>query len=195
MDCRKVTEVMIMQEVIQLTGEESACFHQHIENCPDCAAELEEWKRLHGMLDRLPCLEPSPEFTERVMDRIDHNRYSKALPEACRNHGGELLVILGVLLTIQTMSLDTLQWLIRLMADRMQENQGAGVLVLLYDSVIVRIAGYLLVPGRMFFQLLTHMNQVSPVWYAVGMINLLLLLVLFHLTIQRMVTKNREELS
>ncbi len=53
-----------------LEGAERAVVESHVLDCERCQGELEEWQGLFFALDSLPELEPSPDFADRVMERV-----------------------------------------------------------------------------------------------------------------------------
>ena len=48
-----------------------AIFESHLVNCARCQGELEEWQALFFTLNSLPQLEPSADFVDRVMARVN----------------------------------------------------------------------------------------------------------------------------
>lgn len=59
-----------------LEQSERALFESHLVSCPRCQGDLEDWQALFFALDALPELEPSPDFADRVMERVTIMPYS-----------------------------------------------------------------------------------------------------------------------
>lgn len=53
-----------------LSAADRATLESHLAGCPECTAEIEEWRALFAGLAALPHLEPSPGFADRVMADI-----------------------------------------------------------------------------------------------------------------------------
>lgn len=47
-----------------------AVLESHLQTCPQCTAEVEEWRSLYSALASLPQFAPSVQFAERVMARV-----------------------------------------------------------------------------------------------------------------------------
>lgn len=57
-----------------LSAADRATFESHLAGCPECAAEVEEWRALFAGLAALPRIEPSPGFADRVMAQVRIHR-------------------------------------------------------------------------------------------------------------------------
>ena len=57
-----------------LEGAERAVVESHLTHCDRCQAEVAELRSLFAALDGLPMLEPTPGFTDRVMERVKVRR-------------------------------------------------------------------------------------------------------------------------
>lgn len=55
----------------KLAEGDRAVLESHLVDCPRCQAELEEWQGLFFALNSLPQLEPSADFVDRVMARVN----------------------------------------------------------------------------------------------------------------------------
>lgn len=54
-----------------LEAEEAARVEEHLRECPACAAEAAEWRRLAGGLGRLPSPRPSPALVARTVEAVE----------------------------------------------------------------------------------------------------------------------------
>lgn len=53
-----------------LSAADRATLESHLAGCPECTAEVEEWRALFAGLAALPQIEPSPGFADRVMAQV-----------------------------------------------------------------------------------------------------------------------------
>lgn len=53
-----------------LSAAEARAFREHLGACAECAAEVAIHRRVIAMLEEAPLLEPRPELTERVLERV-----------------------------------------------------------------------------------------------------------------------------
>lgn len=57
-----------------LPDAERAVLESHVNSCPRCAAEVDEWRALFAALSSLPHLDPTPGFADRVMAGVQIRR-------------------------------------------------------------------------------------------------------------------------
>jgi anti-sigma factor RsiW len=70
-DCRDVANSFLGDELLTETNHEIL---QHLDTCPSCRAEIAARRQIRGSLrdafDRAPDLQPPPDFSERLRERI-----------------------------------------------------------------------------------------------------------------------------
>lgn len=100
-----------------LSAADRATLESHLAGCPECTAEVEEWRALFAGLAVLPHLEPSPGFADRVMANIQlHQPWQVRVAALLRrllpsSTGGWFLVTAILALPVLTMG-GALTWLI-----------------------------------------------------------------------------------
>ncbi len=67
MNCRTVQQKLSAYIDGELNGREMLFLRSHVLQCPSCAMEEEEIRRLKGILSGAPQVEPPPGFEERLM--------------------------------------------------------------------------------------------------------------------------------
>lgn len=71
MNCRKARQNLFGYFKEELTPEETARIKAHLDNCPDCAKEIEEISQINLWLkDGFQTFVPSPEFDQNLLARI-----------------------------------------------------------------------------------------------------------------------------
>lgn len=70
MNCEQVQEWMCERLDGVLDGEPFRRFEQHLQSCPDCRQQWEDYQASWELLGELPQLEPSPLFRAKVWERI-----------------------------------------------------------------------------------------------------------------------------
>ncbi len=153
----------------------------------------EPWDELDEWICQLPMLEPSSGFNARVMSRIDRSLYGKPQQAQQKYHGGHILVLLGVLAIIQSLTIDTLQWIFGQLIELLPRIPLLESMNTVYHAVVYRMVYYVFIPYRMMMDFTMRLSQGNQLWYAVGIFNLLLLLLLVHFSIRRMISNSREE--
>jgi anti-sigma factor RsiW len=68
MTCHDVLE--LVEPIAAGDVEPDRALREHIESCPQCAAELASARRIHAMLGARPALSPPGRFTASVVQRI-----------------------------------------------------------------------------------------------------------------------------
>jgi hypothetical protein len=68
MKCRDICETM--PDLAAGFGAVTPEVNQHLENCPDCAAKLNEFRQTMALLDEWQAPEPSPYFDVRLQARL-----------------------------------------------------------------------------------------------------------------------------
>ncbi|SFH71500.1 hypothetical protein SAMN05192551_102304 [Tindallia magadiensis] len=147
---------------------------------------------LDELMCQLPLLDPSTDFNRQVMSRIDLNLYRKERNLLQKHHSGHLLVMMGMLIMIHALTIETIQWMGHLVAERLPQFTAMHTAIRIYETIIVRMIQYVLAPCLLVVDLISRVSQDHQLWYAFGVVNLLLLLLLVHFSIQKMMKGPRE---
>jgi anti-sigma factor RsiW len=67
MDCSRIGGRLSAFSDNELDGETSRLVEQHLDACPQCRAYLREWSEVDELVHGLPRIDPSPDFTARVV--------------------------------------------------------------------------------------------------------------------------------
>src|ERR1700722_5604957 len=70
MKCEWVKENVLLYVYNELPDDARYELEQHLERCPDCAAELNTTRKFHAMLSELPVGEPSPNLVAAARMRL-----------------------------------------------------------------------------------------------------------------------------
>ena len=153
----------------------------------------ESWDELDERIRQLPMPEPSADFNARVMNRIDSGLYGKPQQAHQQHHGGHILVVLGLLALIQSLTINTLQWVFGNFTVLLPKIPLLESMNTVYHAVVYRMVYYVFIPYRMLMDFTMRLSHGNQLWYAIGIFNLLLLLLLVHFSIRRMISNSREE--
>lgn len=153
----------------------------------------ENWKEIDEWICQLPMLEPSADFTTRVMNQIDNSLYEGPGPLYQKHHTGHMLVALGVLAMIHALTIDTLQWILLRLMEIAPQIPLLESMNTIYHSVVYRLVYYVFVPYGMLVDFVTRVSVGNQMWHMAGLLNLVLLLLLFHFSLRRIIRNSREE--
>ena len=92
MTCHEYKDLMMGYLDSELNDEQKRRFEQHVAGCPECAEELEEFKRLKAITDEVTLLEPE--------DRMWQDYWGGVYNRIERGTGWIVFSIAAVLLTI-----------------------------------------------------------------------------------------------
>jgi hypothetical protein len=92
MTCHEYNDLMMGYLDSELNDEQKRRFEQHVSGCPECAGELEEFKRLKAITDEVTLVEPE--------DRIWQDYWGGIYNRIERGAGWIVFSVAAVLLTI-----------------------------------------------------------------------------------------------
>ncbi|SMP67244.1 anti-sigma factor family protein [Anoxynatronum buryatiense] len=192
MDCRTSSEIMIKQMDGPLAEADMQGWQQHLSACTKCRKEAAEWQQLSVMLARLPDLDPSPGFERRVMAAIDPMRYAVRQPQHAMNLG-MLFIWIGI---VGGASLLVVEAAARMQQWMMTWFQGTALyrlLAFVYEFVVIRGIFYFLMPQKGLWDWLTRWETVDSWWVTMGTLNLVMVLVLIKVILDRILAGGRGE--
>jgi anti-sigma factor RsiW len=67
----KIREMLALAAADALQANESELVLQHVQTCPQCLAEMEQWQHLSRGLRQLPTPQPSPDLVQRACARAE----------------------------------------------------------------------------------------------------------------------------
>jgi hypothetical protein len=192
MDCRTISEIMMQSMDGPLNETDAADLAHHVNQCPACKREYEEWISLAQALDQLPMPEPSQGFEHRVMASIDPLLYkesAKNINVRVRNP----VVWLGAIGLLSLILLEAGRWLHQTAYGWLQGTHFYQGLTMAYETAIVRSIFYFLMPQRWLIDWLTHFETNYQWWHALGVINLVMILLLIKVSLDRLLAGGRRE--
>jgi hypothetical protein len=71
MNCQNVRENLWAYHHRQISDDLDSSMRRHLETCPGCATELEQFKQVDGALDGFVAIEASPYFDQKLNARLD----------------------------------------------------------------------------------------------------------------------------
>ncbi|RQD71023.1 MAG: hypothetical protein D5S00_02865 [Tindallia sp. MSAO_Bac2] len=151
----------------------------------------ESWEELDELIRQLPLLEPSTDFNHKVMSRIDAGLYGNPEKSIRKHYAGHMLVFFGVLAMIHYLMTGILQWLLGSTVELLARIPLLESMNTLYHAVVYRMVYYVFVPYRLLVDISVRMSQGNQLWYAISIINLLLLLLLVHFSVRRIIRSSR----
>ncbi len=92
MQCQQITELMSLELDELLEDAERHRLYSHLAECPECQRTWAAMRQLSRVLTVAPMAMPSPDFTDRVMQRIAQRRARRQLV------AGYLVLAAGLLL-------------------------------------------------------------------------------------------------
>jgi hypothetical protein len=193
MDCRTSSEIMIKWMDGPLAESEEKQLTAHIEKCSACRLEYEEWQELASALAKLPDPAPSRGFEVRVMAAIDPTLYAAPRRLTMKPQPGHVLVWMGILGIISLMLMETVAWLQHLAVGWLQETTAYQMMSVIYERFILRGILLFILPQKGLFDWLVRFEASSHWWYMLGTFNLVLLLVLIKVSLDRILTGSRGE--
>jgi hypothetical protein len=165
----------------------------HIEQCSACRLEYEEWQELAHALARLPDPVPSRGFEARVMAAIDPTLYAAPQRLTTKSQPGRLLIWMGILGIISLMLVETAAWLQHLAVGWLQETTTYQVMSIIYERFILRGILSFILPQKGLLDWLGRFEASSNWWHMLGTFNLVLLLVMIKVSLDRILTGSRGE--
>lgn len=193
MDCRTSSEIAMKWMDGPLAEPEERAWLTHVEECDVCRQEFLDWKAVKHALEYLPPLQPREGFEKRVMAAIDPYLY-KAAPAISRRHSlRHLLVLTGALGLAGLLVAETAQLMRQLAAVWLQGNPAFQALAMIYQRVELRGMLNLLLPLRGNLEWLNRFDGIAAWWAFVGILNLVMLLVLITVSLDRLLAGGRRE--
>ncbi len=77
MNCRWVNRKLVEFLEGELSGAPNSKIKAHLDSCPVCSRELDVLKKSWALLDKLPAIEPSPDFSSRFYKRLAQEQSRK----------------------------------------------------------------------------------------------------------------------
>lgn len=193
MDCRTISEIMMKQMDGPLADPEKQQLMNHIEGCPDCRQEYDEWQDLVQALNSLPEPMPSPGFETRVMAAIDPHLYAAPQRMQQRIQTGRMLVWMGLLGLVSLLVLETATLLQNLAVDWLQATEMYRALAVVYERIILGGVLYFLMPQKELVDGLLRFEPAGQWWLVLGTLNLMMFLVLIKVSLDRLRSAGRGE--
>ena len=193
MDSRTISEIMMKQMDGPLADPEKQQLMNHIEGCPDCRQEYDEWQDLVQALNSLPEPMPSPGFETRVMAAIDPHLYAAPQRMQQRIQTGRMLVWMGLLGLVSLLVLETATLLQNLALDWLQATEMYRALAVVYERIILGGVLYFLMPRKELVDGLLRFEPAGQWWLVLGTLNLMMFLVLIKVSLDRLRSAGRGE--
>jgi predicted anti-sigma-YlaC factor YlaD len=95
MTCRQYKDLMMGYLDNELDDAQKKTFEQHIESCKDCAAELEQFKKLKKVTDSVKLAEPEDVAWENYWSGV-YNRFERGIGWILMSVTGIALIIFGL---------------------------------------------------------------------------------------------------
>lgn len=192
MDCRTSSEIMIKQMDGPLAEAESKALQQHLTVCTACRKEADEWHQLSVMLARLPDLNPSPGFEYRVMAAIDPMRYAAVQSQSAANLG-MLFIWMGIMGAASLLVVEAVARAQQWMMGWYMGTALHRLMLFVYESVITRGLFYILMPQKGLWDWFSRWDTVDSWWITLGTLNLVMVLVLIKVILDRILAGGRGE--
>ena len=94
MTCHDYKDLMMGYLDNELSDEQRRQFEEHLAGCPECAGELEEFKRLKAITDEVTLVEPEERIWQEYWDGI-YNRIERGVGWVVFSVAAILLLIYG----------------------------------------------------------------------------------------------------
>lgn len=95
MTCRQYKDLMMGYLDDELDDAQKKTFEEHIESCKDCAAELEQFKKLKNVTDSVKLAEPEDVLWENYWTGV-YNRFERGIGWILMSITGIVLIIFGL---------------------------------------------------------------------------------------------------
>ncbi len=193
MDCRTSSEIVIKWMDGPLAESEEQQLMTHLETCAACRQEFEEWKSLKTALANLPEYTPAKGFEHRVMAAIDPSLYHANEPVSRHGQWGHILIGIGALGLAGSMVRETARLGQHLAGVWLQGNETYQALTMVYQRVVVSGLMGFLMPQKGLMDWLGRFEGITQWWTFLGILNLIMLLVLIKLSLDRLLARGRRE--
>ena len=94
MTCHDYKDLMMGYLDNELSDQQRRQFEEHLAGCPECAGELEEFKRLKAITDEVTLVEPEDRIWQEYWDGV-YNRCERGIGWIVFSVAGILLAIYG----------------------------------------------------------------------------------------------------
>ncbi len=193
MDCRAISEIMMKSMDGPLNEADTADLAHHVSQCPACKREYEDWINLVQALDQLPMPEPSQGFENRVMASIDPLLYAEPVKNSVSVWIRNPVIWIGTLGFLSLILMEAGRWLHQTAFGWLRGTHFYQGLAMVYETAIVRSVFYFIMPQRWLFDWLTHFETTYQWWHALGVINLVMILLLIKVSLDRLLAGGRGE--
>jgi len=193
MDCRTSSEIMMKWMDGPLAELEEQQWMNHLAQCEACRQEVEEWKVIKHALEHLPQLEPAAGFEHRVMAAIDPDLYKASQPVSPQRKWGHILVWTGTLGLAGIVVTETANLMRHIGQTWLQGNETYQALTMVYERVVVRGLLNFLLPQKGLLEWLSRFEGIAEWWTFLGTLNLIMLLVIIKLSLDRLLAGGRRE--
>ncbi len=105
MTCHNYKDLMMGYLDNELTDEQRSQFEEHLAGCPECASELEEFRKLKAITDEVTLVEPEDRIWQDYWNGI-YNRIERGLGWIIFSVAAILLTIYGGFKAIEEMVKD-----------------------------------------------------------------------------------------
>lgn len=191
MDCPTSSKMMMKWMDGPLVEADEQQWQQHLAQCDACRQEFEEWKAIRHALAHLPCPEPSEGFENRVMAAIDPDLYKAAPAVSPQRIWGHILVWTGTLGLAGIWVTETASLMGQMAQNWLQGNETYQALNLVYERLVVRGLMNFLLPQKGLLEFVGRFEGVAEWWTFLGTLNLIMLLVLIKLSLDRLLAGGR----
>ena len=105
MTCRQYKDLMMGYLDDELDEAQRKEFEQHVNSCPECKAELEQFKKLKNLTDSVKLAEPEDILWEKYWSGV-YNRFERGIGWIMMSVTGIVLVIYGLFKAVETLIKD-----------------------------------------------------------------------------------------
>ncbi len=95
MTCRQYKDLMMGYLDDELDDAQKKTFEEHIESCKDCAAELEQFRKLKNVTDSVKLAEPEDVLWDNYWSGV-YNRFERGIGWVLMSVTGIALIIYGL---------------------------------------------------------------------------------------------------
>lgn len=100
MTCHDYKDLMMGYLDNELSDQQRRQFEEHLAGCPECAGELEQFKRLKAITDEVTLVEPEDRIWQEYWDGI-YNRIERGIGWIVFSVAAILLIIYGGFIAIE----------------------------------------------------------------------------------------------
>ena len=193
MDCRTSSEIMMKWMDGPLAELEEQQWMNHVAQCEACRQEYKEWKEIKHALAHLPQIAPGEGFEHRVMAAIDPDLYKAVQPASRQHRWGHILVWTGALGLAGILVTETANLMRQMVQTWLQGNATYQALHMVYERFVVSGLLNFLMPQKGLLEWLGRFEGVTEWWTFLGTLNLIMLLVLIKLSLDRLLAGGRRE--